>query len=188
MKVSETELPGVLLVEQNMFGDERGFFLETWRADRYARAGMPGPFVQDSVSFSRHGVLRGLHFQNPRAQGKLVYVAQGELFDVAVDIRVGSPTFGRWIGVRLSSENGQQLYVPPGFAHGFCVTGDVALVAYKLTEIYTPEAEGVILWNDPDIGIEWPLDAPELSTKDRHAARLRDVDPGKLPRFAGDEA
>jgi dTDP-4-dehydrorhamnose 3,5-epimerase len=183
MNVIETDLPGVLIVEPNVFGDERGFFMESWNGRRYEEAGLPGRFVQDNLSYSARGVLRGLHFQNPRLQGKLVSVLQGEVFDVAVDIRVGSPTFGRWTGTALSAENRRQFYVPEGFAHGFLVTSEATLFFYKCTDYYAPSAEGAILWNDPDIGIEWPTDAPILSERDRTAPRLREVPEDILPRY-----
>jgi dTDP-4-dehydrorhamnose 3,5-epimerase len=186
MKIVETELPGVLIVEPDRFGDDRGFFQETWHARRYAEAGIPGTFVQDNLSLSRHGVLRGLHFQNPNAQGKLVYILQGEAFDVAVDIRVGSPTFGKWAGVALSAENGRQLYIPPGFAHGFCVTGESALFAYKCTDFYDRDSEGTIRWNDPQIGIDWPIADPATSEKDEAAPFLSAIDRGRLPLWEGD--
>lgn len=185
MNVIATALPGALIIEPRVFGDSRGFFLESWQRDRYAAAGLPADFVQDNLSLSRRGVLRGLHFQHPRGQGKLVYVLQGEVYDVAVDIRPDSPTFGRWEGVLLSAENKRQFYVPPGFAHGFCVTSDTALFAYKCSEIYDPTVEGCILWNDPDLGIPWPIDAPELSTKDRQGIRLADYPRERLPRRGG---
>lgn len=184
MKILPTELPGALLVEPDVFGDARGFFMETWNRDRYAQAGLAANFVQDNLSFSRKGTLRGLHFQNPQPQGKLVYVLQGEVFDVAVDIRVGSPTFGRWLGVTLSAENKRQFYVPEGFAHGFCVTSDTALFAYKCTDLYNPQTDGGVLWNDPDIGIQWPIAEPLLSDKDRRAPLLRDVPREKLFQYA----
>jgi dTDP-4-dehydrorhamnose 3,5-epimerase len=183
MNVIETKLPGALIVEPKVFGDERGFFMETWHADRYGEAGIPRHFVQDNLSFSRRGVLRGLHFQHPDQQGKLVYVLQGEVYDVAVDIRVGSPTFGEWVAATLSSENKRQLYVPEGFAHGFLVTSDVALFAYKCTAKYNAKAEAVVLWNDPKIGIEWPVDAPVLSEKDRAALPLGEMPVERLPRY-----
>lgn len=183
MKVTETELPGVLLVEPQRFGDSRGYFQESWHAQRYAEAGMPGPFVQDNLSLSSYGVLRGLHFQNPNPQGKLVSVLEGEVFDVAVDIRVGSPTFGKWIGVILSAENGRQLYIPPDFAHGFCVTSDRALFAYKCTDFYDPAAEGTILWDDSGIGIVWPVADPAISDKDRAGQPLASIDPSRLPNY-----
>ena len=185
MNVIETELPGVLIVEPKVFGDERGFFMESYNAGRYAEAGLPESFVQDNLSFSRRGVLRGLHFQNPQPQGKLVSVLRGEVFDVAVDIRVGSPTFGRWAGVTLSAENKRQFYVPPDFAHGFVVTSDVALFYYKCTDYYAPASESSVLWNDPEIGIEWPIESPTLSEKDRAAPTLREKPEDALPRYAG---
>ena len=185
MKVIETTLAGALIIEPKIFGDPRGYFMETFQAARYAEAGIPGPFVQDNLSFSRRGILRGLHVQNPRPQGKLVQVLQGEVFDVAVDIRVGSPTFGKWEGVVLSAENGRQFYVPAGFAHGFVVTSETALFAYKCTDYYAPESELSILWNDPDIAIAWPLTEPQLSAKDAVALRLSDIDPARLPKYQG---
>jgi len=185
MKVSATRLPGVLLIEPAVYGDARGFFMETWHRDRYAAAGLPASFVQDNLSFSRKGTLRGLHFQHPHAQGKLVFVLQGEVFDVAVDIRNGSPTFGRWVGVTLSADNRRQLYIPEGFAHGFCVTGETALFTYKCTDFYNPQAESGIAWDDPDIGIAWPDGNPILSEKDRNYPGLKDLLPARLPRYAG---
>jgi len=183
MKVTEGRLPGVLLVEPQVHGDARGFFLETWSRTRYEAAGIRGDFCQDNLSFSRRGTLRGLHYQHPHAQDKLVYVLQGEIFDVVVDIRRGSPTFGQWEGVCLSAENHRQVFVPKGFAHGFCVGSETALVAYTRTDRYHPETEGSILWNDPEIGIDWPLVDVLLSEKDRNAPRLRDVPPERLPTW-----
>jgi dTDP-4-dehydrorhamnose 3,5-epimerase len=183
MKVVETELPGVLIVEPDRFGDERGFFQEIWHELRYRDAGITGPFVQDNLSLSRHGVLRGLHFQHPNAQGKLVYVLKGEVFDVAVDIRIGSPTFGKWIGATLSGDNGRQFYIPAGFAHGFCVTGEYALFAYKCTDFYNPQTEGTVRWDDPAIGIDWPVAAPVVSGKDNAASALADLNSARLPAF-----
>lgn len=183
MNVVETKLPGVLIVEPKVFGDERGFFMEIWREERYEEAGIPGHFVQDNLSFSRRGVLRGLHFQNPDQQGKLVYVLEGEVYDVAVDIRAGSPTFGEWVAVTLSSENKRQFYVPEGFAHGFLVTSSTALFAYKCTARYNAEAEASVLWNDPEIGVEWPVEAPVLSDKDRTAPPLAEMSPERLPVY-----
>jgi dTDP-4-dehydrorhamnose 3,5-epimerase len=183
MNVIETKLPGVLIFEPKVFGDSRGFFMETWNKQRYEEAGITGNFVQDNLSYSSYGVLRGLHFQNPNAQGKLVYVIEGEVFDVAVDIRVGSPTFGQWVGVTLSSKNKRQFYVPEGFAHGFCVTSETALFAYKCTDLYNPSAEGGILWNDPDIGIKWPIVNPILSDKDINNQQLSMIDKVRLPEF-----
>jgi len=183
MKVIETKLPGVLIVETKTFSDERGFFKETWRQERYVGAGIQGQFVQDNLSFSARGVLRGLHYQRPHAQGKLVSVVEGKVFDVAVDIRSGSPTFGEWVGVMLSGDNHRQLWIPPEFAHGFCVVSDTAYFTYKCTDIYTPEAESGIAWNDPDIGIEWPLTDVRLSEKDQNYPRLKDLSVDRLPTF-----
>jgi len=175
MRALPTALPGVLLVEPVVHRDSRGFFLETYHQQRYREAGIAGTFVQDNHSRSVRGTLRGLHFQLRRPQGKLVRALAGEMFDVAVDIRRGSPTFGRWFGARLSAENFLQIYVPPGFAHGFCVTSEVGEVEYKCTELYDPEDELGIAWNDPEIGIEWPLPEPLLSAKDKAAPRLSEV-------------
>jgi dTDP-4-dehydrorhamnose 3,5-epimerase len=187
MKVIETPLAGVLIIEPRVFGDERGFFLETWSRSRYAEAGIDVDFVQDNLSLSSRGVLRGLHFQNPMAQGKLVSVLAGEVFDVAVDLRQGSPTFGRWHGVVLSGENKRQYWVPPGFAHGFCVTSETALFTYKCTELYAPGHERAIRWDDPELAIDWPVAAPQVSDKDRVAPLLADIDPGDLFSFAEDK-
>jgi dTDP-4-dehydrorhamnose 3,5-epimerase len=181
MNVIETKLPGVVIIEPKVFGDARGFFFETWNRERYEAAGLPATFVQDNVSFSRQGILRGLHFQNPHAQGKLVFVLQGEVFDVAVDIRPASPTFGQWASCVLSAENKRQLFVPEGFAHGFCVTSETAMFAYKCTDVYTPATEGVVLWNDPDLGIPWPIANPILNSRDAGAPRLRDIPRKHLP-------
>ena len=183
MNVIETDLPGVLILEPRVFGDDRGHFLETWNQDGYAAAGLPPTFVQDNLSYSKPGVLRGLHYQEPHPQGKLVWVVSGEVFDVAVDIRRGSPAFGQWVGVTLSAENARQLWVPEGFAHGFVVTGDHARFAYKCTDRYDRGAEGSIRWNDPTIGIEWPVAAPTLSEKDAAAPPLAEIDEARLPRY-----
>lgn len=183
MKCIETAIPGVLIIEPDVFGDKRGFFMETWKASRYEDIGIKAPFVQDNLSFSTRGVLRGLHYQHPYEQGKLVSVVQGKVFDVAVDIRVGSPSFGQWVGVTLSDDNHRQFWVPPGFAHGFCVLSETAYFTYKCTDVYTPLAEGGIAWNDPDIGIEWPLTDVTLSEKDQVYPRLSDADRTKLPQF-----
>jgi dTDP-4-dehydrorhamnose 3,5-epimerase len=188
MKVTETRLPGVLLVEPQVYADERGFFLETWQGDRYAAAGLPFHFVQDNLSFSLHGVLRGLHSQYPLPQGKLVTVLQGSVFDVVVDVRVGSPTFGEWVGVELSAGNRRQLYVPEGFAHGFQVTGDEALFLYKCTAPYAPEHEVSIRWDDPELAISWPVYPPVLSRKDGAAPLLRDVPAERLLRYEAEGA
>lgn len=183
MKVRETEIPGVILIEPDIFSDRRGYFLETFQAERYAAAGIAGPFVQDNISYSGGRVLRGLHFQNPNGQAKLIFAAAGEIFDVAVDVRLGSPHFGRWTGARLSAESGRQLYIPAGFAHGFCVLSDAARVAYKCDAPYDKAAELSILWNDLDIGIDWPIESPVLSEKDAAAPRFRDIERARLPRF-----
>jgi dTDP-4-dehydrorhamnose 3,5-epimerase len=184
VKVLQTAIPGVLLLEPKVFGDARGFFLETFHAQRYADAGIPGPFVQDNYSRSSQGTLRGLHFQEPQAQGKLVQVVAGAVFDVAVDVRRGSPTFGKWVGVELSADNRRQLWVPPGFAHGFCVTSESADFQYKCTALYAPQNERAILWNDPELGIAWPLSGePKLSAKDAAAPRLKDAP--LLPTYTG---
>jgi dTDP-4-dehydrorhamnose 3,5-epimerase len=181
MNVIETSLAGVLLLQPRVFGDARGFFLESWNRNRFAEAGLRQDFVQDNVSFSRQGILRGLHFQNPIPQGKLVQVLQGAVYDVAVDIRTGSPTFGQWYGVILSDDNHWQLYVPEGLAHGFCVVSDTALFTYKCTDFYTPAHEYSLAWNDPDIGIDWPVSQPSLSGKDQVGRRLRDFSADELP-------
>lgn len=183
MKVSKTRLPGVLVLTPDVFGDDRGYFVETWRARRYAEIGVPEIFVQDNLSMSRRGILRGLHLQHPHGQGKLVHVVQGEVFDVAVDVRVGSPTFGLWVGTVLSEANHQQVWIPPGFAHGFCVTSETALFAYKCTEVYHRHSELGVAWNDPDLGIEWPLTDPSLSEKDAVFPRLADIPEDQLPRY-----
>ena len=183
MEVTETKLPGVLEITPKVFGDDRGFFMETWNEARYKAAGLPYKFVQDNLSFSQYGVLRGLHFQNPDQQGKLVYVLQGEVFDVAVDIRTGSPTFGEWVGATLSAKNKRQFYIPEGFAHGFIVTSDAALFAYKCTAPYNAQAEAGVLWNDPHIGIDWPIEEPLLSEKDREAPQLREMGTDILPSY-----
>lgn len=185
MKVVETELPGVLIVDPDRFGDARGFFQELWHEQRYRDVGIPGPFVQDNMSLSGHGVLRGLHLQHPQGQGKLVHVLQGEVFDVAVDLRVGSPTFGRWAGTNLSAESGRQFWIPAGFGHGFCVLSETALFAYKCTDFYNPQTEISVLWNDPEIGIDWPLAAPLVSDKDAAALPLSAIDRARLPVWEG---
>ena len=181
MRVVETALPEVLLVEPEVFGDERGFFQESWRHEKYIEAGIAAPFVQDNMSRSSKGALRGLHYQAPHAQGKLVQVIAGAVFDVAVDIRRGSDTFGRWVGEILSAENHRQLWVPPGFAHGFCVVSDTADFIYKCTTPYRPTDEHAIRYDDPEIGIDWPADTPRLSERDESAPLLRDA--ATLPEF-----
>lgn len=184
MKVRETKLPGVLLLEPKVFGDPRGFFKESWNRRTFADAGLNLDFVQDNLSFSRRGILRGLHFQNPNPQGKLVQALQGEVFDVAVDIRQGSPSFGQWFGALLSGDNHLQMYVPEGFAHGFCVLSETALFAYKCTDFYDPSAEYSLRYDDPDIGIAWPVEIPPtLSAKDEQAICLRDFPREALPVY-----
>tara|TARA_B110000208_G_scaffold34905_1_gene46109 strand:- start:322 stop:858 length:537 start_codon:yes stop_codon:yes gene_type:complete len=176
MKVSHTKLKGCVIIEPRVFGDGRGFFLETFQAVRYEQeAGINLPFVQDNHSRSAKGVLRGLHFQKTKPQGKLVRVVRGQVYDVALDIRKGSATFGEWEGVLLSEDNKKQFWVPPGFAHGFVVLSDTADFEYKCTDYYDPSDEGGILWSDPDLGIPWPIANPVLSTKDESAKRLVDL-------------
>lgn len=181
MNVDQTPLPGVLLVTPRVFGDDRGFFLETFHAEKYAPHGIAGPFVQDNWSRSVKNTLRGLHFQEPRPQGKLVGTTRGSIFDVAVDIRLGSPTFGKWFGAELSESNKQQLWIPPGFAHGFCALSDEADVTYKCTALYAPDCEQSLLWNDPKLAIDWPTRSPLLSKKDAQAPTLENA--RQLPRF-----
>lgn len=175
MKVTPAPLSGVLVLEPRVFKDDRGHFVETFQLQRYKDAGIALPFVQDNASHSVKGTLRGMHFQEPHAQGKLVACLRGVIWDAVVDIRKGSPTFGKWFGVELTSETGRQIWVPPGFAHGFCVLSDTADVLYKCTDYYAPGAERSIVWNDPDIGIDWPVKAPLLSPKDAAAPRLKDA-------------
>ena len=184
MQVEALELSGLLVIEPSVHGDERGFFMESYSRDRYAAAGLPREFVQDNLSLSAQGILRGLHLQNPHGQGKLCSVLEGEVFDVAVDVRVGSPTFGQWGSVTLSSENKRQFYVPPGFAHGFVVLSERALFSYKCTDFYSSESELGVAWDDPDIGIEWPIDAPTLSGKDAKNPRLKNIPKETLPSYA----
>lgn len=185
--VERTSLEGVLLFRPKAHGDARGFFMETFRANTYADAGLAMPFVQDNHSRSRKGILRGLHYQWPNPQGKLISVPRGQVFDVAVDIRVGSPQFGKWFGTVLSDENHCQLWVPPGFAHGFCVLSDEVDFAYKCTEYYMPECDAAIRWNDAGIGVNWPLAniTPLLSGKDEQAPFLAHIPPAQLPVYLG---
>ncbi len=183
MNVHTTPLDGALVVEPEVFGDQRGYFLETYSHERYKQHGIKEQFVQDNVSFSGRGVLRGLHYQCPRPQGKLVCVLSGEVFDVAVDIRVGSPTFGKWHGVTLSSENNKQYYIPPNFAHGFVVLSETALFSYKCTDYYSQQTEMAIRFDDPEIGIAWPIETPVLSDKDRQAPMLKDIARESLPIY-----
>ena len=180
MKVTTCDLPGLLIIEPDVFGDSRGFFMESWSRQRYREAGIDLDLVQDNFSLSRRGTLRGLHFQNPFAQGKLVSVLQGEVFDVGVDIRRASPTFGRWFGMTLSAENKRQFFLPPGFAHGFLVLSEMALFHYKCTDYYSPKDEQGFRWDDPDVGIKWPVANPVLSKRDAAAPRLHAIPPEKL--------
>jgi dTDP-4-dehydrorhamnose 3,5-epimerase len=183
MNIEDTDLPGVVLITPKVFGDQRGFFFETWNRQSFRELGLDLEFVQDNVSLSRQGILRGLHFQNPQPQGKLVQVLQGEVFDVVVDVRLGSPMFGRWFGAYLSSENPRQIYIPPGLAHGFCVTSDLALFAYKCTDFYNPGGEFSLRWDDPDLGIVWPIEKPTLSAKDAEGLTLKDLPAAALLDF-----
>ena len=176
MQVIETNLPGVLVVKPRVFADERGFFLETYNEARYREAGVPCTFVQDNHSRSTKGILRGLHYQITKPQDKLVWCLEGSVFDVAVDVRPGSGTFGQWYGVTLTAEEKNQIFVPAGFAHGFLVLSDTAQVAYKCSRLYAPDDEGGMIWNDPDVGIEWPYDGqPVLSKKDAALPQLKDA-------------
>jgi dTDP-4-dehydrorhamnose 3,5-epimerase len=180
MNVQTCDISGLLIIDPKVFGDARGFFLETWNLLRYREAGIAADFVQDNVSFSRRGILRGLHCQNPKPQGKLLEVLQGDVFDAAVDIRRSSPTFGKWHGLVLSGENKRQFYIPPGFAHGFAVLSETALFHYKCTEFYSPKDEMALRWDDPDIGIKWPLKDPLLSERDAKGLLLRNAPPERL--------
>ena len=181
MNVIQTTIPGVLIIEPKVSRDQRGFFVESFRTDRYAAHGIAGPFVQDNLSRSSRGVLRGLHLQSPRMQGKLVGVLRGNVRDVAVDVRRGSPTFGRHVAVELSEENRRQLWIPRGFAHGFAALSETADLFYKCDELYSPSDEIVIRWNDPAIGIEWALVSPTLSARDAIAPLLADIQ--SLPTY-----
>ena len=183
MKVTETSLPGCLVLEPRVFGDERGFFYESFNADKLAPLGLDLQWKQGNVSSSVRGVLRGLHYQWPKPQGKLVSVVEGEVWDVAVDIRRGSPTYGQWTAVVLSAENKRHFWIPPGFAHGFVVTSERATFTYLCTETYDAVADANIRWDDPDLAIDWPVSAPSLSPKDAVAPFLRDIPPERLPLF-----
>ena len=183
MNVIETPLPGVLVVEPRVFGDARGFFLETFNAARYAEHGIVGDWVQDNMSRSSAGVLRGLHYQWPEPQGKLVSVVEGAVWDVAVDIRASSPTYGQWFGTELDAESHRQLWIPPGFAHGFVVTKGPVLFTYKCTALYKAEFDSGVAWNDPDIGIEWPVTDVQVSDKDANLPRLKDIAAVRLPVY-----
>jgi len=182
LNIRETTLPGVLLIEPKVHGDDRGFFMETYRVDLFREAGIHDTFVQDNHSRSARGVLRGLHYQEPNAQGKLVRCTRGAIFDVAVDIRRGSPAFGKWFGLELTETNKRMLWIPPGFAHGFCALEDGSDLVYKCTTFYNAPSDRSILWNDPEIGIEWPpIGEPVLSEKDAKAPRLGEA--GVLPSY-----
>ena len=175
LAVSDLPLGGLKLIKPRVFEDARGYFVETYHLQKFESDVVRDAFVQDNLSSSKRGVLRGLHYQHPHAQGKLVTVIEGEIYDAVVDIRRNSPTFGKWFGVTLSEQNHLQLYIPPGFAHGFCVTSDHARVLYKCTDLYSPDCEHTILWNDPEIGIDWPVTEPVISDKDAKGVPLRDA-------------
>ncbi len=181
MKITPTALQDVLIVEPRVFEDPRGFFMETYHHTRYRQFGIPARFVQDNLSFSVRGTLRGLHYQVNRVQAKLVQVITGEIYDVALDVRPGSATFGQWTGVRLSGKNRRQLFIPGGFAHGFCVLSDTAHFLYKCSDVYTPADEAGVLWSDPDIHIDWPVEDPIVSEKDKRLPCLHELPPSKLP-------
>lgn len=183
MEVTATALPGVLLIRPRVFRDDRGSFRELWRRERYTDAGIDAALVQDNAATSRRGVLRGLHYQYPAPQGKLVMVLSGEVFDVAVDVRRGSPTFGRSHGSVLSAGNGHQLWIPEGFAHGYATISDGAIVVYKCTRVYNPDGDAAVRYDDPDLGIDWPVADPILSPKDAAAPLLRDIDADRLPPY-----
>ena len=183
MKIVETRLPGCVVLEPAVYGDTRGFFYETWNAERFGKTGLPTHFVQSNVSLSARNVVRGLHYQWPRPQGKLVSVLQGEVFDVAVDLRRGSPSFGQWDAAVLSAENKKQIWIPEGFAHGFAVLSESAVFNYLCTDVYVKEVDSGVRWNDPAIGIDWPVQEPVLSEKDRRAPLLADISTDRLPVF-----
>jgi dTDP-4-dehydrorhamnose 3,5-epimerase len=183
MKVLQTDLPGCVVIEPTVHGDARGYFYESFHAQKYKSAGLDLRFVQSNISRSAHGVLRGLHYQFPNPQGKLVNVLEGEVYDVAVDIRLGSPTFGRWAAAVLNADNKRHFWIPEGFAHGFAVLSAHATFCYQCTALYDHAADAGIRWNDGDIAVDWPLGAPQLSDKDQRAPFLRDIPPGKLPSY-----
>jgi len=183
MELIETGLEGLLLLIPKVFDDDRGFFMETYQKEKYVRLGISVDLVQDNLSFSHSGTLRGLHFQHPHEQAKLVQVLTGHVFDITIDIRIGSPTFGQWRAFHLSGDNRRQIFVPEGFAHGFCVLSDTALFSYKCSDYYAPDCEGGVIWSDPDIGIDWPVKEPILSEKDAKYPRLRDIAVDRLPRY-----
>jgi dTDP-4-dehydrorhamnose 3,5-epimerase len=183
MKIISTSIEGLLIIEPNIFMDKRGFFMETYNQNRYIEAGINTTFVQDNLSYSLKNTLRGLHFQIKHSQAKLIQVISGEIFDVAVDLRSGSATFGKWTGIHLSDKNRQQMFIPEGFAHGFCVLSDFALFCYKCSDFYVPDDEGGIIWSDPDIGIEWPVGNPIISEKDKQYHKLSGLAAEQLPSF-----
>jgi dTDP-4-dehydrorhamnose 3,5-epimerase len=183
MKVVQTSLPGAVVIEPQVFGDPRGFFYESYNQAKYVAAGITASFVQSNVSRSSKGVLRGLHYQWPNPQGKLVSVLEGEVYDVAVDIRRGSPTFGQWAGVMLTADNHRHFWIPEGFAHGFCVLSDYATFTYQCTALYDAKADASIRWDDASLGIDWPISEPQLSEKDLKAPLLADVAADRLPVF-----
>jgi len=183
MKFIETALPGCIVIEPQVFGDSRGFFYESYNEAKYHEAGIDRRFVQSNVSRSARGVLRGLHYQWPHPQGKLVSVLEGEVYDVAVDIRRGSPNFGQWAGVMLTAENHRHFWIPEGFAHGFCVVSEYATFSYQCTDLYNAQADGGVRWNDPAIGVDWPISEPLLSDKDTKAPLLADIAEDRLPEF-----
>ena len=184
MKVIQTSLPGAVVIEPQVFGDARGFFYESYNQAKYHAAGITATFIQSNVSRSSKGVLRGLHYQWPNPQGKLVSVLEGEVYDVAVDIRRGSPTFGQWAGVMLSAENHRHFWIPEGFAHGFCVLSEHATFTYQCTALYDAKADASVRWDDAALGIDWPVSAPQLSDKDLKASLLADIPTERLPVFA----
>jgi len=181
MNITPTTIEGVLIIEPNVFEDNRGFFMETYNQNRYIKAGINRAFVQDNLSYSVKGTIRGLHYQTRYPQAKLVQVITGEIFDVAVDIRIDSPTFGQWIGFHLSDRNKRQLFIPEGFAHGFCVLSKTAYLSYKCSDFYQADDEGGILWSDPEIGIEWPVENPIISEKDNNHPNLSELSDDRLP-------
>ena len=183
MNITETNLPGALVIEPGVFPDSRGYFLETYNQKRYQEHGIINEFVQDNLSYSIKNTLRGLHYQYPHSQAKLVQVLVGEVFDVAVDIRKGSPSFGKWSGIRLSAENKKQFFIPKGFAHGFCVLSDHAIFSYKCDDFYAPDCEHGILWSDTSLGIDWPVKEPVISDKDENYPMLKEISDGILPVY-----
>lgn len=185
-KFERLSIPGIILIEPTVYKDGRGFFMETYKFSEFTAFGISNRFVQENHSKSTHGVLRGLHYQKKqKAQGKLIQIIHGEVFDVAVDIRKGSPTYSRWVGVKLSAGRNHLLYIPDGFAHGFCVLSEMAEVLYKVSEEYSPEHEGGIIWNDPDTAISWPIQDPILSKKDAAYTRLKEIDTGFIYKETG---